>query len=702
MTSTPQRFLDTLLSDTFDHAHDPEHGGLRLSALLATVLSYLEDAGVVNDPKSAYFRDEGANYAAECHGYACDTEDDVLALFYCVDATESTPLGDSIEMPAVPKEAIDRGFRRLESFVKRAKEGKLDGIEPSQAASELVALIRECEAERRAIELHVAATGAVSDRAAFSEGRGGYRREVWDVLRLARTCGTGADESVSISFLEQHGQPLPCLVTKKGSDGIQVLLTCIHAPVLAEIYNTYRARLLERNVRSFLQFTGKVNKGIRATLLNEPERFLAYNNGLSATAARVDFVDGADDLARISAVHEFQIVNGGQTTASIASCVRKGEADLSRVFVPMKLTIVPADRVAELVPRISQFANTQNRIQEADFHANHPWHIEFQKLSRATWLPPTADSPRGTRWFYERSRGQYADELAATGAAPGRKKFRAENPPKQKITKTDLAKFVLSWDQEPAVVSRGAQKCFVEFMGKLTREARPVPDLAEFKRVVSLALLFRAAETLYGDLAFQGYRAQVVTYAIALLSHHSQRRLPWSDIWELQGLPVDLSAPLKTLLVAVREAITHPPANRNITEWCKRPECWSQLLSLDVKIDLPKGLEAAPQRGPAASETLSPADRALVECVAAVPAEVWFAVATWAKDTDTLLGWQRGLAYSLGTLPGRNRKPSLKQAIQGRKLLVEARRLGFGHEQLTPDLLGQLAQTSITPPAAEG
>lgn len=401
-------------------------------------------------------------------------------------------------------------------------------------------------------------------------------------------------------------------------------------------------------------------------------------------------------MARIAAVHEFQIVNGGQTTASIASCIRKGEADLSHVFVPMKLSIVPADRVAELVPRISQFANTQNRIQEADFHANHPWHIELQKLSRATWLAPTAESPRGTRWFYERSRGQYADELAATGTTPGRKKFRAENPSKQKITKTDLAKFVLSWDQEPAVVSRGAQKCFVEFMGKLSREARPLPDLAEFKRIVSLAILFRTAEALYGELDFQGYRAQAVTYAVALLSHRSQRRLPWSDIWEVQGLPADMLPPLKTLLVAVREAITHQPGNRNITEWCKRPECWSQLVNLEVELTLPGGLELAPQGGAPAADALSPAERQLVDCVAAVPADVWFAVAKWAKDTDTLLGWQRGLAYSLGTLPGRGRKPSIKQATQGRKLLLEARRLGFGHEQLAADMLGQIAQVTTT------
>jgi hypothetical protein len=693
VTTAPQSFLDALLSDTFDHAHDPEHGGLRLSALLATILGYMEEAGVLSEPKCAYFRDEGPNYAAECHGFACDTEDDVLALFFCIDATESTPLGDTVEVPTVAKDAVDRGFRRLESFVKRALDGRYDGIEPSQAASALVGLIRECDKARHTIEFHVVATGTVSDRAAFSEGKG-YRREVWDILRLSRTCGTGTGETVSINFVEEYHQSLPCLVTRKGPDGIQVLLTCINAPVLAGIYNTYRARLLERNVRSFLQFTGKVNKGIRATLLNEPDRFLAYNNGLSATAAHVEFEREGTDVARIKAVHEFQIVNGGQTTASVAACVRKQEADLSSVFVPMKLSIVPAERVAELVPRISQFANTQNRIQEADFHANDPWHIELQKLSRATWLAPTAESPRGTRWFYERSRGQYADELAATGTTPGRKRFRAENPSKQKISKTDLAKYVLSWDQEPMVVSRGAQKCFVEFMRKLSREARPAPDLTEFKRVISLAILFKTAEALYGELEYKGYRAQTVTYAIAMLSQRLQRRLPWSEIWELQGLPEDILAPLKTLMVAVREAMSHQPGD--IGDWCKRPECWSNLLSLQVELKLPGGLEVGPSTTATPVEALSVADHARVEAVSAVSPDVWFAVAKWAKETDTLLSWQRSLAFSLGVLPSRNRKPSIKQATQGRKLLMEARRLGFGHELLAADLLTKLAEAGPT------
>lgn len=353
----------------------------------------------------------------------------------------------------------------------------------------------------------------------------------------------------------------------------------------------------------------------------------------------------------------------------------------------MKLTVVPPAALDDLVPLISKFANTQNRIQEADFSANHPWHIALERLSRATWTRPTEVAPRGTRWYYERSRGQYADEAAAQATPAGRRAFRRDNPSSQKFTKTDLAKFVLSWDQRPAVVSRGAQKCFVEFMNQLIREGRRPPDDDEFRRIVGQAILFHMAERLYADLEYQGYRAQVVTYSIARLSHSLQRRIRWEDMWETQAVPPALVAPLKLILTGVREIVLHPPQNRNITEWCKREDCWSAILQLSLQLDLPgspTGNGSSPRSDQPAP---TPEQASAIELVQAIPADVWFAAAKWAKDTDSLQAWQRSLAYSLGTLGARGKAPSSKQAVQGCRLLAEARRLGFGHDLLIPDLL---------------
>jgi len=684
-----QKFLDHLYSDLFDTAHDPENGGLRLNALLQVLLNRLDESGIVPDGQVAYFLQELPNLVGEAHGYAYDAEEDFLILFYCVDANEDTALGDPITVQPTAKDRIDRSFRRLEGFLKLVRTGKVAEVEESQPAYEMVELVRESTSSGRAIVFSVLTTGTVSEKAAISAPKDGISREVWDLTRLVRTCGGTGDDKLSINFAEEFHQILPCLVTKPAADGIQVLFTCIPGTLLAPIYNTFRARLLERNVRSFLQFTGKVNKGIRETLISSPARFLPYNNGLSATASKVDLQDVKGETAQICSVHDFQIVNGGQTTASIAAAARRGEVDLSQVTVAMKLTIIPREKVDQLVPLISKYANTQNRIQEADFSANHPWHVELQQISRATWTQPSADSPRGTRWFYERARGQYADEVAAQNTPAGKRRFRSENPSPQKFTKTDLAKFVLSWDQRPAIVSRGAQKCFMEFMNQLMCENRRPPTADDFRRTIAQAILFHTAERLYGELGFHGFRAQVVTYSIARLSHALQRRLPWEEMWETQRVSDDLIQPLKTTLIGVREVVTVPPSKwRNVTEWCKRDECWSAVLERQLDLGLPEPTVLESSAGGDSNATqLSASEQAVVEAVSAVPRKVWMAVSKWAKETQSLLPWQRAIAFSIGRRIGSGAKPSPKQAKQGRILLLESHRFGFAHPLLTNELI---------------
>lgn len=694
-----QKFFDQLLADVYDVAHDDATGSLRLSAITTVVLQRLEDAGVLTTPQAAYYRFERGNVAAEVHGYALDIEDDVIALFYCIDATSPTPLGLPAEPVSTPKDQLDRGFRRLEAFVRLAQSGKIEDIEESQPAHELVELVRDAEKHRHQIELFIVTTGIVSDRAASAGVKGSLRREIWDLVRLERMCGDSGDGSISIDFVAEFGAPLPCLVMPESPDGLRVLLTSIPGAVLASIYNVHRTSLLERNVRSFLQFTGKVNKGIRATILAEPHRFLPYNNGLSATSGSVELEAHADGLGLLRAVHDFQIVNGGQTTASIASCARRDQADLTAVTVPMKLTVVPPALLDGLVPQISRYANTQNRIQDSDFSANDPWHIAIERLSRATWTRPTPGAPRGTRWFYERSRGQYADGLAACQTQAGRRQYRTENPPSQKFTKTDLAKYLLSWDQMPAIVSRGAQKCFLAFMAQLGSTARTSPGEIEFQRIVALSLLFRTAERLYGEMGFQGYRANVVTYSLARLSHACRKQLDIDGIWKHQASPPELITALKYIITGVREVIVNPPPNqRNVTEWSKRDECWSAVLArpMDIPIAAPEGGISQPLPSAAKPAALTPEEHHLVDAAAQVPPAVWFAVSGWAAQTSSLQAWQRSLAYSLGSLAGRSRPPSVKQARQGRKILLEAVRVGFRHDELSVTMMDRLEGASDT------
>ena len=668
-------FYQVLEQEIEDCAHDPDAGGLRLLALAKVVLSRLEEAGLVVPAQPSYFIKDTPRANSEVHAFSLDTDEDVLTLYYFIDVNNQTPR-------TVVKAEVESADRRLHNFAKLATAGELDAdLEASQPVCELVSILKQRDPTSGTKLAYVVVTNGVVTERTAGESASDEGRDTWDLLRLFRTVGTDVSrESVDLTF-DELGGALPCLVTPK-NDSLQVLLTCIPGEMLAQLYERYRSRLLERNVRSFLQFTGKVNRGIRDTVLSEPERFLAYNNGISATAATVRLRDTGQGLAMLEAVSDFQIVNGGQTTASIASCLRRDKADLRTVFVPMKLTVVEVEKLDSLVPLISRYANTQNRIQEADFSANHPYHIELEKVSRQTWTPITPQMPRGTRWFYERSRGQYAVEKLRNHTTAGQRKFTQENPTAQRFSKTDLAKYLMSWDQFPQKVSLGAQKNFVEFMQQVENQKRPLPDLPEFHRIVGLALLYKRAEKLYGELDYKGYRANVVTYTVALMSHRLQRYMDWEQIWQQQAIPDEMVKTMKAAMIGVREKIINPPNQQNITEWPKKDACWSAVLQLPGGEHLPPPAVVKVEQ-----PVLDIREQELVDAIHAVQAGVWLNIAKWAKQTDSLTAWGRKFSFNFGTQMATGKKPSLKQARVAAPLILESWRLGFRHEHITDPIL---------------
>ena len=237
--------------------------------------------------------------------------------------------------------------------------------------------------------------------------------------------------------------------------------------VLAQIYDRWGARLLEQNVRVFLQARSKVNRGIRRTIETQPQMFFAYNNGLTTTAEAIS-LSPSDGSLLLRRLKNFQVVNGGQTMASIHAAHR-GRIDLSQVFVQMKLSVVDPERANEIVPSISRFANTQNRVNAADFFANHPFHIRMEEFSRRILAPSPDGTFRESKWFYERARGQYADARSLLTSA-GRKKFDLDYPRAQLFSKTDLAKYLNVWRGKPHTVSMGAQKNFADFASSVGSE----------------------------------------------------------------------------------------------------------------------------------------------------------------------------------------------------------------------------------------
>jgi hypothetical protein len=353
---------------------------------------------------------------------------------------------------------------------------------------------------------------------------------------------------------------------------------------LAAIYDRWGTRLLEQNVRVFLQARGSVNKGIRNTIENSPEMFFAYNNGITATAEDICSIPCSEGL-HITHLKNLQIVNGGQTTASIHAASRKKGIDLSRLFVQMKLSIVPPEKSMEVVPKISEYANSQNRVNAADFFSNHPFHVRMEDFSRRLYAPSMDGTFRETKWFYERARGQYQDARSKLSDAQ-RKRFDAEYPRRQVVAKTDLAKFHNVWRELPHIVSRGAQKNFADFASYIGAEWSRQSDTFNerfFRQAVAQAIVFRETEKIVSTQPWYdgGYRSNLVAYGIARLSFEVHRRktaVDFDRIWTQQAISSAMRSALVVSAKSAHDVIMNPPAGtRNISEWAKHQGCWAQV-----------------------------------------------------------------------------------------------------------------------------
>jgi hypothetical protein len=671
-----QAFAENVQQEVIARADAAEDGAMRAEAFAEIAFEYLHEAGEIEDGIACAFEGRGMR----CSGYFVSEDNDRLDLFLVLprlDAAAST----------VPKADVDQGFKRLRAFLDRSIEGLHQARESALAGYDMARSIWEAREELCSIRLFVITDGLATIDRIENEMLGGIEvsSHLWDLRRLYRTVSSGAvRQPIRIDFAELNGGPIRCVASTPEGAGYRCLLGIISGAVLVKMYQQFGPRLLERNVRSFLQLKGKVNQGIRSTIIEEPQMFLAFNNGLSVTASGLEVEDHGDGTADLISAEDFQIVNGGQTTGSIFRAARKDKAATERLSVPVKITEILSDGdVEEIAPRISQSANNQNKVNMADFSSNHPFHRKLEELSRSVWAPPQEGLQRQTRWFFERARGQYNDALAQNRTPAERKAWEAIHPRRQLVTKTDLAKFEDTWSQLPHVVSRGAQKCYLDFMDRLETRGSFVPDEAWFRRSIARAILFKETERIVSRQKFGGYRANIVTYTLAWLSHRTAKRVDLDVIWAAQGLPVPLAEFIGRISARTHDHVTQPPGGQNITEWCKKEKCWESFRELDVELPAAVDAELITRDARAKSgehtldEQASVDETATISRVAAVPSDTWFNLSVWAKDTQSLQPWQRSLAFSLGRLAGAGRSPSRKQAAHGERMLNEAKSLGF-------------------------
>ncbi|GHH83286.1 hypothetical protein GCM10018781_69990 [Kitasatospora indigofera] len=480
----------------------------------------------------------------------------------------------------VRKADVQRILRRARNFVERCRQGIHLELAETDRAHPMALAIHNAWPDLTRVRIFLVTDGRVTVDTWEQDEVAGLRctYELWDIARLHRLASSGRPEEDTVINLDP---PLACLPVP-GDEDYSCLLAAIPGAVLAELYDQHGAKLLQRNVRAYLQARTKVNKGIGETVRNTPGRFLAYNNGVSATASQVVTEPGVGGVQQITRLVNLQIVNGGQTTASLHHMWNRDPQSLDRVSVPAKITVVGAEALDTLVSEISRCANSQNAIKEADFQANGAFHVALERLSRSEWIPAREGSTFQSRWYYERVRGQYQVDLSRRERGSQQRDFRTQNPIAQRFGKTDIAKYELTYLGRPHDVSLGAEKCFqtwtTEVLGPPADQT--VPDRPYYQQLVAKAILFGHTRKIIQSLKLGGYLGPTATYVTSLLVDRCADRIDLDEIWRAQNLPAWIRNAVPALAVeVVRPLLVDAPEAANVTEWCKRHACWDRVRS---------------------------------------------------------------------------------------------------------------------------
>jgi hypothetical protein len=564
--------------------------------LFEDVAIYMEEVGEIDEPSYDYFFN--SELKLEVHGYSLTSSSEELNPTLNLFIVETN---DQEAISTLTQKDLDAAYKRLIRFIEQCN--KVDFVKALEITRNVYALAELINRRDRApiekIKLVLITDKKLSNRIdGISSGEVlgiPVVHSVWDINRIVDVAHSGSGrDPIAIEFEGDFGKPIPCLRAATEGSEYDAYLLVFPASVLAKIYDRWDTRLLEANVRVFLQAKGSVNRGIKETLERNPEKFLAFNNGITATASSVKLVKSNTGLS-ISEIDDLQIVNGGQTTASIHAAFRRG-VSLSKVFVQMKLSVVENLSETDLVQRISRYANSQNKVSEADFFSHHPYHVRFEKFSREHFAPPRDGNVRQSKWFYERARGQYLDKLAR---ARSKTKITNEFPKNQVINKTDHAKFEMTFRSHPHIVSMGAQKAFSEFAKIINSEWGDNGvdvTIPYYEQSIGRAILFKDSGQLVSNAAWyeSGFRAQVMTYTWAKISFDMMAKgktLNYADVWQRQEIPVTVKNAFNALSPLVYEVINKAdPSERNPAQWAKRVGCWEAVQK--IKIQYEKDFEA--------------------------------------------------------------------------------------------------------------
>ena len=639
------------------------------NAFVEITANYLDDFGVTAGLNVCYFSRPTERGLLKANAYSIDEDSckaEILVALYCDGKPRAITNAEIMNARSQAVNFLD--------FVASSEHKHMeDALEPYEMAQRFF----ETRDAVKDVTVYLVTDGLaqIDELANAVCGPWTVRFDVWDIGRLFRHLTSPVPyESSTIDFLREYNLVLQCLPGDESILGYPAYLTYIPGEVVFGLYEKYGQSLLDLNVRSFLQFKGKTNRGIRETILSEPARFLAYNNGICATAEEVKTLSHNGSTA-ISAIKGLQIVNGGQTVVAVHRARKLEAADISRILVQAKITVVSPEEIPELAPLISRYSNTQNRVTEADFSANDAYHREIERLSRQVWVPGEQ-----SRWFYERSRGQYQVERMR---AEDKDRFDRLFPTNQVINKTDLAIYLNSWNGYPNIVSLHAQKNFISFMIRLHKDMTKdwKPDADYYRDAVAKAILFRRVKGMLDEnrAEIPAYRPQVAAYVVAYLAYRTVGRVDFVSIWDNQRVSDGVEMAACAWCKDIYETIVGSAENRDIGEWCKNEDCWTAIKALRLLIPSQLSKELArvplvPSVGPVDAQREASGDPEAQENIArvmSIAAATWTQIAETGRTTGEQNEYMGSIAMTLAGYAalGWNRIPSAKQARCGVELL---------------------------------
>ena len=647
------RYYKSLVQEVAARQLSNEEGDTQEQAFTRLFLDLLSEAGETENTTVAYDeKDFGTKKTHKINGYAISDNYETVDLFITIYKQEET-------IPVIYKKDIDQAVTRITNFFRKSTynnyEEDVAESSPIFEFAHTLGSYQELKDNLVRVNAFILTNGEYKGEIPQSVSLNG-NKIFYRILDINYLFQISEESRVPIEIDFSSDESLvPCLPGSTDNEEYQSYLAIIPGTCLAQLYERFGSRLLEQNVRSFLQFNGKINKGIRETIKTEPHMFFAYNNGLAATADHIELDESGHYIRKIN---NLQIVNGGQTTASIYYTQKKDKADISSIYVQIKITVIKKqEQFSEIVSRISKYANTQNKVNDADFTANNQALIEFEKLSRYILTPLSSDSPLQTYWFFERARGQYKTLRQKEGFTKSRQDaFDKKYPKGQVLTKTDIAKYINAYEEVyegkklvigPHIVARGNEKNYARFINNNLPENLKKINNVYFEDTIAKAILFKTADKRYGTKASAVHIGELknvtVPYTLALLTRITDGRLDLYKIWKTQQLSPALSDFIFDLMVQVNEFIIKNSVGSHYIEWAKKEECWEMVKNHEFGYDLSQIKDdLIDPKNPPVRKVFTDTDEKSstydheMGIIRSIPVSLWQKIADWGQESGFL------------------------------------------------------------------